>query len=310
MLENNFIINPYAHLMPSYRISPFITKDIITNKNLSYSNSCNDYFEQKFNDKKFCYTVNGRQAINLALSSLNIKKDDCVTIFTTTNNFYISSCVTNEIEKFCKWSRKIEKNTKVIFVNHEFGFPYEDLMELKKYDLPIIEDCAQSFISNNAENSVGKVGDFVIYSLSKYFPLQMGGILSYNKNIKINNNINIHEQNYIEKVVSFYINDIDEWAKKRISNYKYIEEKINVIGLKSRFKLKDYTIPGVYMFKVLDNIDANLFKEFLYSQGIENSVFYKENAMFMPVHNRLNTGDLDYFVECIKYFMRPASNSQ
>ncbi len=303
MLKNNFVINPYTHLMPSYRISPFMTKDISINRNLLYSGNCNDYFRQKFNDNNFCYTVNGRQAINLALSSLNLKQEDFVTILTTTNNFYISSCVTKEIEKVCRWSRKVEKNTKAIFVNHEFGFPYEDLIELKKYNLPIIEDCAHSFISNNAENSVGKVGDFVIYSLSKYFPIQTGGILSYNKNIQINHSINIQEQNYIEKVVSFYIDEIDSWANTRVSNYKYIEEKVNELGLKSRFQLKGYTIPGVYMFKPEESIDTNLFKKVLYSQGIENSVFYKENAMFIPIHHRLNTGDLDYFVECIKYFI-------
>lgn len=304
MLENDFIINSYTHLMPSYRISPFITKDIDINKKLPYSDKCNDYFIKKFEHKRFCYTVNGRHAINLALLNLGVKSNDCVTIFTTTNNFYISSCVTNEIEKFCKWSRKIEKNTKVIFVNHEFGFPYENLIDLKKYNLPIIEDCAHSFVSNNAENSVGKVGDFVIYSLSKYFPIQIGGILSYNQNIEINHSIKVQEQKYIEKVVSFYIGEIDVWANKRVSNYKYIEEKINELGLKSRFKLKDYTIPGVYMYKSDDSIDTNVFKEFLYAQGIENSIFYKENAMFIPIHNRLNTGDLDYFVECIKYFMK------
>lgn len=302
MIKNNFIINPYEHLMPSYRISPFMTKDIVINKNLPYSNKCNEYFIKKFDDKKFCYTLNGRQAINLALSHLDLKSNDCVTIFTTTGNFYISSCVTKEIEKFCKWSRKIEKNTKAIFVNHEFGFPYEKLMDLKKYNLPIIEDCAQSFISNNKEDSVGKVGDFVIYSLSKYFPIQIGGILVYDKKYKIDFNMDVEKRNYIEKVLSFYINEIDIWAKKRISNYKYIEDKLNLINLKIRFRLSDYTIPGVFMFKVNDDINTDLFKEFLHNQGIENSVFYKEKVIYIPVHNRLEKEDLNYFVECIKYF--------
>ncbi len=45
--------------------------------------------------------------------------DDVVTILTTSGNFYISSCVTAEIEKFCKWDREITDQTKVIFVNHK-----------------------------------------------------------------------------------------------------------------------------------------------------------------------------------------------
>lgn len=304
MVINNFIINPYTYLMPSYRISPFITEDIGINNNLEYANTCNDFLQKKFKNNKFCYTPNGRYAINLALSQLGLKSNDCVTIFTTSNNFYISSCITKEIDKFCKWSRTIEKNTKVIFVNHEFGFPYEDLISLKKYNLPIIEDCAHSFNSNNAENSVGKVGDFVIYSLSKYFPIQIGGILVYNRNIQIENSININEQKYIEKILSFYINEIGNWDKKRILNYKYIEDKLMSINLHTRFQIKDYIVPSVFMFKVGEDIDTNLFKDFLYSQGIENSVFYKENAIFIPIHHRLSNGDLDYFVECIKFFVQ------
>lgn len=303
MIKNNIIINPYEHLKPSYRISPFTTRDIIINKKLPYLRKCNDYFSDRFQGKSFCYTVNGRHSINLALSMLNIQKNDVVTILTTTNNYYISGCVTKEIEKFCKWSRKVEANTKVIFVNHEFGFPYEKLMELKKYNLPIIEDCAHSFYSNNTENSVGKVGDFVIYSLSKYFPIQLGGLLVYNKKIQIDFSIDIEEQNYIEKVISFYLDQIDKWSKIRIRNFKYLEEKLNNIGLEPRFKLNDNVTPGVFMFKVNEKIETSLFKEFLFNQGIENSVFYKESTMYIPVHNRLEATDLDYFIECIDYYV-------
>ena len=119
-----FVIKPDPYLLPSYRISPFRTSDIVDNNQLPNDNYIDAYFEQRFLGNSFAYFYNGREAINRALSHYQLKKDDVVTIFTTSDNFYISSCVTSEIEKFCKWSREITEKTQIIFVNHEFGFPY------------------------------------------------------------------------------------------------------------------------------------------------------------------------------------------
>ena len=166
-----FIINPDPYSLPTYRIGPFRTIDLSVNHCLPESNLIDDYFNTRFNNREFIYTENGRKAINLALTSYNLEKDDVVTIITTSGNFYISGCVTSEIEKFCKWSREIKPETKILFVNHEFGYPIIELHKLKDYNLPIIEDCAGSFFSNDNNDTIGKTGDFVIYSFPKMFPL-------------------------------------------------------------------------------------------------------------------------------------------
>ncbi|NNC70791.1 MAG: DegT/DnrJ/EryC1/StrS aminotransferase family protein, partial [Flavobacteriaceae bacterium] len=167
-----YIIDPDPFVAPAYRISPFRTSDISFNNELDESSLIDTYFSKRFVNRKFVYCKNARNAIYLALTHYNLKEDDYVTILTTTNNFYISSCVTSEIEKFCKWSREITPATKVIFVNHEFGYPFENLEGLKKYKLPIIEDCAHAFFSSDENHNIGKVGDFVIYSFPKMFPIQ------------------------------------------------------------------------------------------------------------------------------------------
>ena len=47
--------------------------------------------------------------------------------------------------------------------------------------MPIIEDCAGSFFSKDKKDTIGKIGDFVIYSFPKMFPLQIGGLLLSNQ---------------------------------------------------------------------------------------------------------------------------------
>jgi len=89
------------------------------------------------------------QVFNLALRFYNLIKKDLITILTTSGNFYISSYVTNEIEKFFNWNRKISSKTKLIIVNYEFGYPYKNLIDLKKYNIAIIEDFAREHYSEN-----------------------------------------------------------------------------------------------------------------------------------------------------------------
>ncbi len=301
-----FIINPDPYSLPCYHIGPFQTKDLSKNRLLAQSDKIDNYFKERFEGREFMYTENGRKAINLALSGLELKKNDVVTILTTSGNFYISGCVTKEIEKFCKWSREFLPETKVIFLNHEFGFPYHHPEELKKYDLPIIEDCANTFFSGGIGAKPGSIGDFVVYSFPKTFPLQIGGLLVANDLGEQRDNYEIESEIliYIKNVLSQYIDSKEEIVDKRIKNYNYLKEKFTALGFPERFTIENEIVPGVFMFKT-DKYDLDLqeLKNYYYDHGIQCSVFYGEKAFFLPVHQGLIDSDLDYFYEVFKSFL-------
>jgi hypothetical protein len=301
-----FVINPDPYSLPSYRIGPFRTSDLSQNNCFPNSDLIDDYFSERFPQKDFIYTENGRQAINIALDFYKLNADDVVTILTTTNNFYISGCVTKEIEKYCKWSREIEPETKIIFVNHEFGFPFNGLRKLKDHKLPIIEDCAGSFFSTDRTDDIGRIGDFVIYSFPKMFPLQIGGLLvsDLTNEIKKNNVIDDKKVRYIRNVLSHYIKSKEEIINKRIGNYNYLKEIFKSLGFAERFNLDDGSVPGVFMFRrEQHNINLPDLKKFFYAHGVQCSVFYGEDSFFIPVHQALNKQDMDYFYEIVKSFI-------
>lgn len=302
-----FIINPPSSYIPKYRIGPFRSMDLKINKELPEETGIDHYFDTRFTKGKYSYHYSGRKALNSALSHYDLNNEDEIAIFTTTNNFYISGCVTKEIEKFCKWKREITNKTKIIFVNHEFGFPYENLYELGKYGLPIIEDCAHSFFSVDKNESIGKIGDFVIYSFPKIFPLQIGGLLVSNIDSTIADDNHIGKDNliYIKKVLSHHIKNKDKIIETRKGIYFSLEDKIKTLGYEPRFKLKSGYVPGVFMFTVKDlNIDLPELRSFVQRHGIESSIFYGERAFFIPVHQQLNSTDLDYFIYILKHFYK------
>ncbi len=300
-----FILNPEPYSKPTYRIGPFQTKDIVFNNKLPVDLSIDYYFKERFQDRNFYYTINGRSAIYLALAHYKLKNSDIVTIFTTTGNIYIARCVTDEIEKICKWSRKIEENTKVIFVNHEFGYPYHELEKLMQYKLPIIEDCASSFFSKDKNYSIGKFGDFVIYSFPKFFPIQIGGLLVSKMSLNLPDiSIDPMSLQYIKNVLSYNIKVKDLIIKRRLQSYTNIRKNLKLLGLEERFNLEEGIVPGVFMFKK-GNVKMELprLKEYMQAHGIQCSVFYGEESFFIPSHQNLHNIDIEYFSEIIRSFI-------
>ncbi len=302
-----FVINPDQYSLPMYRIGPFTTADLARNHCLPDSSLIDTYLEERFDSQYFEYTINGRQAMDIALNSLNLQKEDVVTILTTSGNFYISSCVTKAIEKYCRWSREMLPETAAIFVNHEFGYPFAGLGKLKEHGLPVIEDCALSFFSEDSDKEIGTVGDFVIYSFPKMFPMQIGGLLVANEpdRLKKNEKLGKEELRHIKNALSSQIDSREKIIRERIFNYHYLRKRFAELGFEERFNLDPGVVPGVFMFRTEgQQIDLPRLKSYFWMHGIQCSVFYGEEAFFIPVHQALNRQDMDYFVEVFKSFPR------
>lgn len=297
ILYNGIVIDPSEFLMPKIRISPFNQADFITP--LDDDTSTVDLTTYKeFYGKHLYLGVKARQLIEYALSLCNLKPEDVVTILTTSGNLYVSNCITREIEKFCKWSRVLSDKTKVIIVNHEFGYAYPNVAELKKYNVPIIEDCAQSFFTDNRK--IGKHGDYTIYSLPKAFPMQIGAILASKKPVKYE--IEKGKKEYINAKLAKYLPQSEDIKAKRLENYTYLKDNLKEMEIEPFFELPSNTYPGVFLFKWLECINYQKLKDFMASNGIECSVFYGKNAFFIPLHHNLKKTELDYMITLLHYF--------
>ncbi|WP_264522059.1 DegT/DnrJ/EryC1/StrS family aminotransferase [Flavobacterium sp. N1994] len=302
-----FVLNPDQFLLPAYRLCPFKTDYVASNSVVPEDDFAVTYFNTKFGKGNWRYTFNGREAIRLALESYELQPTDLVTIITTSQNFYISSCVTNTIEKFCRWNRELLPETKLILVNHEFGFVHQQMEKLVATGLPIIEDCCTTFFSQDSNNAIGKYGDFSTYSFTKFFPIQIGGILVNNKGIsKINtSSLSSQQTQYIQNVLSNQLKNNPIQLDKRKKNYDCLLELLIPLGFTARFDNTDSTVPYVLVLNNNGVIkDLNELKIFLNNNGIQSSVFYGEDAFFIPCHQNLESLDLSYFSQVIKEIIK------
>ena len=305
LVRDGFVFNLHEDLRPCYRLNPFTTGQTAAFRpaHSPEASRVDAVLAERFNGRPFAYTANGRQAIREALRLLQLAPDDCVTILTSTGNHYISGCVTSEISAVCQWSRKIEPTTKVLFVNHEFGVPYPNLSALKHYGLPIIEDCCYAFHSATPENHVGQVGDFVLYSFAKYFPIQFGGLLIAPMGQALPADLlDTDTAAYLRRALNQLYPEIDDIATRRHANQVELARRLAPLGLIPRFDFSAGGVPGVFMFTAPANWLLPALKEFIWDCGIHCSVFYGEQAFFIPVHQALSVTALDYFSVCLAQF--------
>ena len=295
------ILNPDSYLLPTYRISPFITNSISRNLGISdkYSNTAKDYFNNRFGVSNWILTLSGREALALTLKTLEVNPSNRISIFTPSGNSYISSCVTKVIEQFCRWDRKSTGD--ILFVNHEFGYLQENILEISKMGLPLIEDCCTSFFSQDALNNIGKYGNYSFYSFPKFFSIQIGGLLVgnnilNNKKITENTKINSNEIDYILRVIGFELSHESAILEKRNFIFNYSILNFAELGFTLRFQDKFGVVPSVLLLNNNGIVkDLVLFKEYLNQHGIQNSNFYGEDAFFIPCHQNLEKTDIDYF---------------
>ena len=159
-------------------------------------------FEEKFSKFVNCEygitTTSGTTALHLACETLGIKKGDQVLVSSSTNMacaFAVDYCggvpIPIDIEKetwqmdVTKIEEKINKKTKAIMVVHLFGQPVDMdpvLKISKKYNLKIIEDCAEAHGVEYKGKKVGSIGDIGAFSFyaNKTFTCGEGGMIVTN----------------------------------------------------------------------------------------------------------------------------------
>jgi hypothetical protein len=265
-----------------------------------------DQLKVKFTNKPYTFFPRAMYGIyslvKFLKNDLSLPDDATVWITTNTESAYVSSCVTSAIEQTMPWTREIQDNTAVIFCIHEFGFPHPRLAELRSIadtkNIPLIEDCAYAWNTD----SIGHVGDYSVYSLTKAFPLQFG---SYVTGIDFDDTTlwnkyscsDRGKREYTEARLASWIQDSKKNMSIRRQNYEWYT---NLFGAQNTlFTLADGVEPGAYILKMNNENEMQLVSEFVRRFGIECGNYWQNSAITLPVHQRLTKGHLEYIAGAV-----------
>ena len=153
--------------------------------------------ESLFGKKKFLFTNYGRSSLYLILRALNLPKGakigvplySCTVVFDAiVNAGLVPRFIDINIDTYTMdpmdLRDKIEDVSAVVVI-HTFGHPadMDKIREIAK-DVPIIEDCAHSLLSEYKGKKTGTLGDASFFSLAKYISAGDGGMIILNNGFK------------------------------------------------------------------------------------------------------------------------------
>ncbi|MFN8577356.1 MAG: DegT/DnrJ/EryC1/StrS family aminotransferase [Candidatus Sericytochromatia bacterium] len=209
--------------------------------------------------------------------------------------------------------KNITKRTKAIVVVHIFGHPadMDSIIEIaKKYNLFVIEDCAQAPLAEYKNKKVGTIGDIGIFSLNyhKHIHTGEGAMITTNNkelakklqlirnhsensldNVELDNYFGMFGFNYrlteIQAAIGItQLKRLKQYIEERIENCNYISEKLK--------KLIGIITPVVYKnSKHVYYVQALKFKQEII--GIHRNKFVNAIAAELPSAKlRESTGKL------------------
>ncbi|KJJ85881.1 degT/DnrJ/EryC1/StrS aminotransferase family protein [Candidatus Omnitrophus magneticus] len=248
-------------------------------------------------------TFQGRDAITYLLKKIGLSRADDVLISTTFDLANVSSHVTSTIFNICGVSRVLKPSTKAIFIIHEFGVPNPLtpalLKEAKKRNIPVIEDCAHTIDSKLDTWRVGTLGDYVIVSLPKIFPVSHGGILLGNDFF---NNYTAHTKDaaLMKKssiTAGLLWQELEKHSIARRDIYGKLYGKINKLGIKPVFEINDNITPWFFPVTLPNCKQAISIAE---KTGVDAALWHGTNIAVFPCHQYLSQIHINLITNVIK----------
>ena len=299
---NGYIKNPEAFRQAPLYLSPFNGEALLRNQGLwaAYEGDVFPVLEEEGRLLNVCSSAT--RALAMVLEDLQLDPEAEVWVLTTRNNRYLSGCVTRTIELYCRWSRQYSSATAAILVNHEFGFVRRDMAALRAYQLPLIEDCAYSYYSALDGRRAGSQGDYAFYSLAKTFPMQVGGLLYAGGRELADASLSASAVRYLKACYAHYSGQGEDIKRRRRHLYAAFLERFGAAGWPARFEPAAGEVPGAFLFGAPGR-DLSALKVYLQQQGVECSVFYGEEVFYLPCHQSMEEGHVDYLFTLIKDFL-------
>ena len=264
---------------------------------------------------KYCVALNsGTDALTLGLHLLGVKPDD--EVITPPNSFIASTAVITHLgakpifvdikddqninEEMIE--KKITKKTKAIMPVHLTGrmCSMDKILKIsKEYNIPIIEDCAQSIMSkykNKMSGAWGDIGCFSAHPLKNLNAIGDAGYLTTNNKIifKMAKSLRTHgmDENrndvrnfgYVSRmdnlqaaILNFRLKNLKEIIKKRRINFSIYAKNLN--KKKIYFPQENIDQFNTYHTFVIQVDSRDKLQKYLKKNGVETAIHYP-----IPIH--------------------------
>lgn len=228
------------------------------------------------------FAQSARFLLDRVLSSMRLRCDDQIAILTTSDEAYVSTCLSITAFNHASISRVITETTRVVIIVHEFGYLYPNIIKLcaslRARGIAIIEDCAHVLGAKISSGlSVGSIGDYSLFSLPKIFPLNKGGLLRVSPTAPTGIQLSPEEARLSASIHQEFINVIPLWQDLNRLRLRRYEIFFDQIGSKIVQEKESNDIPWMtYVF------DSGLSPQDL--PNVEFGATLRKNCLLIPTN--------------------------
>ena len=278
--QNRFLYSNDQHCLPNITLEPIHTPDP-----LLLASKPESVITMPFEIRIW-------SSVREALKSImnNRVPSSEVSIATTTQSNYLTSCFKNLFDKGFDRSKK--SNNKWDIFAADFGY-----QNLEVSSSAIIYDDAWSFNINVAKNFLQSGGLYYISSIPKVIGLPFGAIvltrdLTLQNDPTLSDDILVKLNNYF----LWFLLDYHNFAIKRKENSEILTQLLG-IEFYEFMKIYQTDFPGAGVFGVKRQFDEVKFKLLLQRNGVRGTSFFGNNAIILPIHQNLLRCELEYIAE-------------
>jgi hypothetical protein len=296
LLIPDIALRPVIHMSPFAGKLDFHAQDYIPQETDLLSQISTQLFGQS---KEGQLTKNARHALTLALQSTVRSEAFVVSIITPSGSGYVSACVTGEINKYCKWVFGYDPKADIYLLIHEFGRKAVLPKQAAKSRKPVIEDCAYALVDPLFSSSYAMQGHYIIFSLSKVFPIQYGGLFFVNgvplkENLSPKYHLSDNGKSYLKQILTAYFQELNQANQARLHTYKLMQQICKDYGLNEAYPAKEGELPHAFLVEISPEVDASSIKVHMNLAGVESGIFEGGNAYFLPCHQNMNMAEIEY----------------
>jgi len=188
-------MKPIPNLIPRFNLD-YRFNDFMHGIKSIYKNDFDlEQLKAIFGDRSFFFTNSGRSSLYVILRALNLPKGSkvgvplysCTVVFDAIMKAgHIPCFIDIDLDNYTLDTEDLEEKIEdlsAVVVIHTFGRP-ADMDRINKIakDIPVIEDCAHSLLSEYKGKRTGTIGDASFFSLAKYISAGEGGMIILNNN--------------------------------------------------------------------------------------------------------------------------------
>lgn len=276
----------------------------------------------KFLSIKHCLGVaNGTDALEIAIKSLNLKKNSEIIVPANTwistaesvlsNNLKLKFCDIDETHNMCPkdLKKKISKKTSAVIVVHLYGNPakvHEILDICKEHKIKLIEDCAQAHGASINKRKISTFGNIAAFS---FFPSKNlgcfgdgGAIVTNNMNsyllckkiarhggLKKNQHLvhgrNSRLDNIQAGILNIKLKKLPTWIEIRNKQSNFYKENLYLVGDISFIQQDLNSVHSNHLFVIKTKYRTSL-QNYLNKKKIYTNIHYPKCLPELPVFKK------------------------